>query len=86
MTDFDPAAHRMVPQQRWFEIFVLRERFVIPARTMTTACSRRFQTAIRDTHPVPYDVDLPCPLQCEPARACFQTLIPTAPVSRTFPF
>ena len=37
MTEFDPAAHRMVPQQRWFEDFVLGERFVLPSRTMTTA-------------------------------------------------
>ena len=36
MTDFDPAQHRMVQQQRWFEDFVLGERFVIPSRTMTT--------------------------------------------------
>ena len=37
MTDFDPAAHRMVPQQRWFEDFSLGERFIIPSRTMTGA-------------------------------------------------
>src|SRR5216683_3286308 len=37
MTDFDPALHRMVPQQRWFEDFALGERFVIPSRTMTSA-------------------------------------------------
>ena len=37
MTDFDPALHRMVPQQRWFEDFALGERFVIPSRTMTAA-------------------------------------------------
>ena len=30
MTDFDPAAHRMVPEQRWFEDFVVGERFVHP--------------------------------------------------------
>ena len=37
MTDFDPASHRMVTDQRWFEDFVLGERFVIPGRTMTSA-------------------------------------------------
>jgi len=31
MTEFDPASHRMVPEQRWFEDFALGERFVIPA-------------------------------------------------------
>ena len=37
MTEFDPATHRMVPTQRWFEDFTLGERFVIPSRTMTGA-------------------------------------------------
>ena len=37
MTEFDPATHRMVPAQRWFEDFVLGERFVLPSRTQTTA-------------------------------------------------
>jgi acyl dehydratase len=50
--DFDPAQHRMVPQQRWFEDFVLGERFVIPSRTMTSAVFAAFQTASGDTHPV----------------------------------
>ena len=35
MTEFDPAQHRMVPEQRWFEDFRLGERFVLPSRTMT---------------------------------------------------
>ena len=37
MTGFDPARHRMVPEQRWFEDFRLGERFVLPSRTMTEA-------------------------------------------------
>src|ERR1700742_314696 len=37
MTDFDPAQHRMVTEQRWFEDFRLGERFVLPSRTMTEA-------------------------------------------------
>jgi hypothetical protein len=37
MTEFDPGQHRMVSEQRWFEDFVLGERFVIPSRTMMTA-------------------------------------------------
>jgi hypothetical protein len=52
MSDFDPAAHRMVDQQRWFEDFVLGERFVIPSRTMTSAVFAAFQAASDDTHPV----------------------------------
>jgi len=42
MTEFDPAQHRMVPQQRWFEDFALGERFVIPSRTMTSAVFAAF--------------------------------------------
>ncbi len=57
MSDFDPATHRMVPQQRWFEDFALGERFVIPSRTMTSAVFAAFQTASGDTHPVHYDVE-----------------------------
>jgi acyl dehydratase len=57
MTEFDPAQHRMVPEQRWFEDFVLGERFVIPSRTMTTAVFAAFQAASGDTHPVHYDVE-----------------------------
>ena len=45
MTDFDPAQHRMVPAQRWFEDFTLGERFVIPSRTQTSAVFAAFQTA-----------------------------------------
>ena len=45
MTEFDPASHRMVPEHRWFEDFVLGERFVIPSRTMTSAVFAAFQTA-----------------------------------------
>jgi len=52
MTDFDPARHRMIPTQRWFEDFVVGERFVLPSRTQTTAVFAAFQTASGDTHPV----------------------------------
>ena len=52
MTDFDPAQHRMVSEQRWFEDFVLGERFVIPSRTQTSAVFAAFQTASGDTHPI----------------------------------
>ena len=57
MSDFDPTQHRMVPAQRWFEDFVLGERFVIPSRTQTSAVFAAFQTASGDTHPIHYDVE-----------------------------
>ncbi len=52
---FDAAAHRMVPQQRWFEDFTLGERFVLPSRTMTSGIFAAFQVASGDNHPVHYD-------------------------------
>ncbi|HEY3890919.1 MAG TPA: MaoC family dehydratase [Bradyrhizobium sp.] len=87
MAEFDPAGHRMVPQQRWFEDFTLGERFVIPSRTMTPAVFAAFQTASGDTHPVHYDVEY-CRARGMPDLLAhgFQTLIHTAPGSGLFPF
>ena len=87
MTDFDPARHRMVPQQRWFEDFALGERFVLPSRTMTSAVFAAFQTASGDTHPVHYDVEY-CRARGMPNLLAhgFQTLIHTAPGAGLFPF
>src|ERR1700726_206690 len=86
MTEFDPAAHRMVPEQRWFEDFVLGERFVIPSRTMTTAVFAAFQVASGDTHPVHYDVEY-CRARGMPNLLAngFQTLIHIAPGAGPFP-
>jgi acyl dehydratase len=87
MTDFDPAEHRMVQQQRWFEDFSLGERFVIPSRTMTEAVFAAFQTASGDTHPVHYDIEY-CRARGMPNMLAhgFQTLIHTAPGAGLFPF
>jgi acyl dehydratase len=87
MTEFDPALHHVVPQQRWFEDFALGERFVIPSRTMTTAVFAAFQTASGDTHPIHYDVEY-CRARGMPNLLAhgFQTLIHTAPGSGLFPF
>jgi acyl dehydratase len=87
MTEFDPAAHRMVPQQRWFEDFVLGERFVIPSRTMTSAVFSAFQTASGDTHPIHYDVEY-CRSRGMPNLLAhgFQTLVHTAPGAGLFPY
>ena len=52
---FDPVEHRMVPQQRWFQDFLLGERFVLPSRTMTSGIFAAFQVASGDNHPVHYD-------------------------------
>src|ERR1700744_1193215 len=87
MTDFDPTAHRMLQQQRWFEDFVPGERFVIPSRTMTSAVFAAFQTASGDTHPVHYDVEY-CRSRGMPDLLApgFQTLIHTAPGAGLFHF
>src|SRR6185312_7143048 len=87
MSDFDPARHRMVPQQRWFEDFVVGERFVLPSRTQTPAIFAAFQTASGDTHPVHYDVEY-CRARGMPHLLAhgFQTLVHTAPGAGLFPF
>src|SRR6201986_3609966 len=87
MADFDPTAHRMVPQQRCFEDFVLGERFVTPSRTMTSAVFAAFQTASGDTHPVHYDVEY-CRARGMPNLLAhgFQTLVHTAPGAGLFPY
>ena len=54
---FDPAAHRMISEQRWFEDFRLGERFALPSRTMTEAIFLAFQAASGDNHPIHYDVE-----------------------------
>jgi acyl dehydratase len=87
MTDFNPTEHRMVQEQRWYEDFLLGERFVIPSRTMSEAVFAAFQTASGDTHPVHYDVEY-CRARGMPNLLAhgFQTLIHTSPGAGLFPF
>jgi acyl dehydratase len=86
MTEFDPASHRMVPQQRWFEDFALGERFVLPSRTMTEAIFLAFQAASGDNHPVHYDVEY-CRARGMPHMLAhgFQVVIQTAAGAGIFP-
>ena len=83
---FDPAAHRLVPEQRWFEDFKLGERFVLPSRTMTEAIFLAFQAASGDNHPVHYDVEY-CRRHGMPHMLAhgFQVLIQTAAGAGLFP-
>ena len=87
MSNFDPKTHRMVAEQRWFEDFVLGERFVIPSRTQTSAVFAAFQAASGDTHPIHYDVEY-CRARGLPHLLAhgFQTLVHTAPGAGLFPF
>jgi acyl dehydratase len=84
---FDPAKHRVVDDQRWFEDFRLGERFVLASRTMTEAVFLAFQAASGDTHPVHYDAEY-CRHRGMPGLLAhgFQTLIHTAPGAGLFPF
>ena len=87
MTEFDPAQHRMVADQRWFEDFTLGKRFVIPSRTQTSAVFAAFQAASGDTHPIHYDVEY-CRARGMPDLLAhgFQTLVHTAPGAGLFPY
>jgi acyl dehydratase len=87
MSGFDPTRHRMIPDQRWFEDFVLGERFVLPSRTMTEAVFLAFQGASGDNHPVHYDVEY-CKARGMPGMLAhgFQSLIQTAAGAGLFPF
>lgn len=86
MSGFDPRAHRMVPEQRWFEDFVLGERFVLPSRTMTDALFAAFQLASGDNHPVHYDAEY-CRAHGMPGMLAhgYQILIQTAAGAGLFP-
>ena len=87
MTGFDPAQHRMVPDQRWFEDFRLGERFLLPSRTMTEAVFLAFQGASGDAHPIHYDVEF-CKDRGMPGLLAhgLQTLVQTAPGAGLFPY
>jgi acyl dehydratase len=87
MSGFDPAAHRMVAEQRWFDDFRLGERFLLPSRTMTEAVFLAFQGASGDAHPVHYDVEF-CKARGMPGLLAhgLQTLAQTAPGAGLFPY
>ncbi len=87
MSGFDPALHRMVPEQRWFGDFVRGERFVLPSRTMTDAVFLAFQAASGDNHPIHYDVEF-CKARGMPGLLAhgLQSLVQTAPGAGLFPY
>jgi acyl dehydratase len=87
VTEFDPAQHRMVPAQRWFEDFSIGERFVLPSRTMTDAVFLAFQAASGDAHPIHYDVEF-CRARGMPQLLAhgFQVAAQTCPGAGLFPY
>jgi acyl dehydratase len=87
MTTFDPARHRLVAEQRWFDDFSLGECFVLPSRTMTEAIFLAFQAASGDNHPIHYDAEF-CRARGMPGMLAhgLQTLIQTAAGAGLFPY
>ena len=83
---FDPANHRLVDKQRWFDDFTIGERFVLPSRTMTEAIFLAFQAASGDNHPIHYDAEY-CRRHGMPHMLAhgFQVLIQTAAGAGLFP-
>ncbi|MGY8666034.1 MaoC family dehydratase [Bradyrhizobium sp. UFLA05-109] len=83
---FDPATHRRF-KNRWFEDFILGEKFVLPSRTMTDALFLAFQSASGDNHPVHYDVEY-CRRRGMPHMLAhgYQIVIQTAAGAGEFPF
>lgn len=84
--EFDPTKHVRY-QTRWFDDFVMGERFIIPSRTMTDALFLAFQAASGDNHPVHYDVEY-CRRRGMPHMLAhgYQILIQTAAGAGEFPF
>jgi acyl dehydratase len=54
--DFDPAAHRVVPQRNFSELSV-GEVFRAPSRTIDAPNFSAFQAVSLDNHPIHYDVE-----------------------------
>ena len=73
-------------EQRYFEDFIVGERFNIPSRTMTEALFAAFQLASGDNHPIHYDVEY-CRSRGMPHMLAhgFQVLIQTAAGAGLFP-
>jgi acyl dehydratase len=84
--EFDPTKHVRY-QTRWFDDFVLGERFIIPSRTMTDALFLAFQAASGDNHPVHYDVEY-CRRRGMPHMLAhgYQIVIQTVAGAGEFPF
>lgn len=81
----DPRQYQLCPQ-RYFEDFVLGERFPLPSRTMTDALFAAFALASGDNHPVHYDIEY-CRARGMPHMLAhgFQVLAQTAPGAGLFP-
>ncbi len=84
-TPIDPKNYQLCAQ-KYFEDFVIGERFPMPSRTMTDALFAAFQLASGDNHPIHYDVEY-CRRHGMPNLLAhgFQVLIQTAAGAGLFP-
>lgn len=84
-TVFDPKRHRMC-ETRYFDDFVIGERFILPSRTMTDALFAAFSLASGDNHPVHYDVEY-CRARGMPNMLAhgFQVVVQTCPGAGLLP-
>jgi acyl dehydratase len=83
--DFDPREFQMC-EQRYFDDFVIGERFLLPSRTMTDSIFGAFQLASGDNHPIHYDIEY-CKALGMPHMLAhgFQVVIQTAAGAGLFP-
>lgn len=83
---FDAAQDHRFAATRWFDDFVVGERFWIPSRTQTDALFGAFQLASGDNDPIHYDVEY-CRRHGHPGMLAhgMQVMIQTAAGAGVFP-
>jgi len=84
--DFDAARDHRFAETRWFDDFVVGERFWIPSRTQTDALFGAFQLASGDNDPIHYDAEY-CRRRGHPGMLAhgMQVMIQTAAGAGVFP-
>ena len=84
--DFDARRDHRFAETRWFDDFVVGERFWIPSRTQTDALFGAFQLASGDNDPIHYDAEY-CRRCGHPGMLAhgMQVMIQTAAGAGVFP-
>jgi acyl dehydratase len=84
--DFDAARDHRFAETRWFDDFVVGERFWIPSRTQTDALFGAFQLASGDNDPIHYDAEY-CGRRGHPGMLAhgMQVMVQTAAGAGVFP-
>ena len=83
---FDAAKDHRFAATRWFDDFLVGERFWIPSRTQTDALFGAFQLASGDNDPIHYDVEY-CRRHGHPGMLAhgMQVMVQTAAGAGVFP-